>query len=273
MSNFNSKKKALAPWMKVAATGGILLGAAAIVGSGAFAVWTSSATANASVNAGSVLLNMTDTNLSLKGMAPGDTVQQILTISFDQSTATGNAVTAIKFSAIPGTETKGTNLSPVGTNGYNDKSGSSLYSGSVASDVSDIKYPDGTKNLGAAAGDNALTYTLQTCTVPWAKAPSSTIYSCSGTTTSTAGGTTSTLKSLANGDDTVLTPNRFDGTLAADDQTPFVASGDKVSLYSMISITLPWKANNSFEGASLPLTFNVSAVQRSAVTTAPTPAL
>ncbi len=269
MSILTSNKKALAPWMKIAATGGILLGAAAIVGSGAFAVWTSSATANATINAGSVNISMSNSNIDLKGMAPGDTVQQLLTVSFPQSATTGNAVSGIKFSAAPGTEITGTNPAASGTSGFYDLSGSSLYTGSVTSNVSTTAYPDGTFNLGAVAGTSALTYTLQTCTESWKKVSPSTIYTCPGTTSSTGGGGTSLLSDIKITSPLTLSPHDFDSTASATAQTPFTAVSGSVTLYSMISITLPWTANNSFEGASLPLVFNASAVQRSGVTTAP----
>lgn len=269
MSNLTNRKKALSPWMKIAATGGILLGAAAIVGSGAFAVFTSSATANSSLNSGSISLSMSDSNINLKGMAPGDTVQQLLTISFPQSASTGNLVTGVKFSATKGTEVTGVNPSASGTNGYNDLGGSSLYTGSVASSVSTTAYPDGTYNLGAVAGSSALTYTLQTCTESWKKVSSSTVYTCAGTTTVTGGGNTSPLSAIKITSPLTLTANNFDSSASTAAQTPFTAVSDNVTLYSMISITLPSTANNSFEGASLPLVFNASAVQRSAVTTAP----
>jgi hypothetical protein len=268
MNNLTSNTKALAPWLKIAATGGILLGAAAIVGSGAFAVWTSSGTANASINAGSVSIAMSNSNIDLKGMAPGDTVQQLLTIGFPQTAATGTAVSAIKFSVALSSETTGINPSAVGTSGYGDLSGGSLFGGSTASDANSATYPDGTKNAGAAAGSSALTYKIETCSVPWTKVGTA-AYTCGGNTSQTAGGATSVLNSITKTTPLTLAPSNFD-TLTTPSPTAFAATGDDVSLYSMISITLPWAANNSFAGAKADLTFNASAVQRDGVTSAPT---
>jgi hypothetical protein len=275
MSNLTVKKTALAPWMKIAATGGILLGAAAIVGSGAFAVWTSSATATSSINAGSVNISLSNSNIELTGMAPGDTVQQLLTIGFPQTAVTGNAVSGIKLSVTPGTvaqgtETLGVNLAAAGTAGSNDLSGGSLYSGSAASIVSDVAYPDGTFNLGADLHSSALTYKIETCSIPWTKATPTSVYVCTvddlGVVTQTAGGATTVLNSMTTTSPLTLAPSKFD---ALNTTTSFAPTGGAVSLYSMISITLPWSANNSFAGSSVALTFNASAVQRDAITTAP----
>jgi hypothetical protein len=260
----------LAPWLKIAATGGILLGAAAIVGSGAFAVWTSSATADATINAGSVNISMSDSNIVLNGMAPGDTVQQLLTIGFPQTTATGNAVSGIKMSVVKVDETLGNNLSAVGTSGFNDLSGGSLFNGSAASEESTTAYPDGTFGKGAVLGSSALTYTIDTCSVQWTKASPTSPFVCEGVTSPTAGGVGSDLNTITTTSPLELVPNNFDKSLATTPQLAFVANDGAVAIYSMISITLPWSANNSFAGASVALTFNASAVQRAAVTTAPT---
>jgi len=263
-----SNTKALTPWLKIAATGGILLGAAAIVGSGAFAVWTSSSTANASINAGSVNISMSNSNIELNGMAPGDTVQQLLTIGFPQTEATGNAVTAIKFSVAASSQTAGKNPSAVGTSGSGDLSGGTLFGGSALSVANSVTYPDGTFNAGAAAGSNALTYKIETCNVQWVKVGTGP-YTCDGTISPTAGGSDSVLNGITNANPLTLVPKNFD-TQITTPQTAFASTGGAVSLYSMISITLPWDANNSFAGAKAALTFNASAVQRLGVTSAPT---
>ena len=272
MSNLTNKK-ALAPWMKIAATGGILLGAAAIVGSGAFAVFTSSATANSSLNAGSAHITMSSSNITLTGMTPGDTVQQLLTISFAQSAATGDQITGIDFSVAAGSETTGTNPAASGTSGSNDGTGSSLFTGSVASTISSTAYPDGTTNQGATQGSSALTYIIQTCATQWQKVSPSVVYTCATTPVATAGSASTVLNGITNTAPLKLYPidfgNSSTASTTAPNQTPFVATTNTVALYSMISITLPRTANNSFEGASVPLTFNASAEQRAGVTTAP----
>ena len=268
MSKFIRTQKALSPWIKIAATGGILLGTAAIIGSGAFAVWTSSSTATASVSDGSIKLTMVGSTVALKGMTPGDTVQQLLTISFPQTTDTGNQVTAIKFSVAPGTEVLGTNTSTSSsTAGYNDSTGSSLFSGSVASLTPNVTYADGTQSVTAAAGSSALVYTINTCTVPWAKVGSNPYYSCSGTTTSTAGSSTANLNAITSTSPLTLSPANFDSTAATASQTPFAAVSGLVTLNTMLSVTLPRSANNSFIGASIPLSFTASIVQRDGTVT------
>lgn len=268
MKNLSSTK-ALAPWLKIAATGGILLGAAAIVGSGAFAVWTSSATAKSSIDSGSIDVSMSNGSINLEGMAPGDTVQQLLTISFPQTAATGNQVTGIKFSVTPGAETLGTNPSAVGADGYDDNTGGSLFTGSAASRTEGgVTYPDGSVSTPVLAGTSALTYKIETCAVAWTPADGG--YTCpTDSTKLTAGGVDTPLKSIATSGNGVLTLNPGNFTK---DATAFVATGDPgaVALYSMISVTLPSTANNSLEKASIGLTFRASAVQRAGITTTPT---
>lgn len=257
-----SARKARGPWIKIAVTGGILLGAATIVGSGAFAVWTSSATANAAVSAGAIKINLTDSNLNATGMAPGDTIQELLPISFTQATNSGNLVSAIKFSVAASHDTTGTNPSAVNTAGANDGTGSSLFLGSVAAPAA--INADGSTFSEVTAGSNALTFSISTCPDAWTKVSPATTYSCDVTPTVTAVQGTA-LNTIQSTSPLVLTPALF-GIAGAN---TFPSDNGDVNLHSMISVTLPISANNSFTSASVKLTFSASVVQRAAVTTAP----
>lgn len=260
-----SDKKALAPWMKIAATGGILLGAAAIVGSGAFAVWTSSATADAAITAGAIKIDLTNSNITATGMAPGDTIEQLLPISFTQAANSGDLVTCIKLFVTASNDTLGVNPSTLGTAGFNDGSGSSLFTGSVASTKSTVAYPDGTSGLGADLNSSALTYKISTCANEWTQTAPGAAYTCDVTPTVTAiaGTDLNTIQALT---PLTLTPTSFGVTGSP---TTFPSDNVTVSLHSMISITLPSTANNSFEKASVKLTFSASVIQRNGITTAP----
>jgi hypothetical protein len=253
------KKKAVNSWIKVGVTAAILLGSAAIVGSGAFAVWTSSATANAAVNAGAIKISLVDSNITASGMAPGDTIQELLPISFAQATNSGDLVTAMNFSVAASNQLAGVNPSAANTAGANDGTGSSLFTGSVAAPAATNF--DGSAFTAVSAGSSALTFSIDTCSVQWVKVAPATAYSCAGTTTSTVAGG-SVLNSIQHTSPLTLTPSQFGQT-----GTTFASSNGDVNLYSLVSVTLPATANNSFTNAGVKLAFNASAVQRNGITT------
>jgi hypothetical protein len=256
----NSNKKAVNSWMKIGVTGAILIGAAAIVGSGAFAVWTSSATANAAVNAGAIKIDLTDSNITANGMAPGDTIQDLLPISFAQATNKGNLVTAIQLSVAASNETLGSNPSAINTAGYTDGTGSSLFTGSVsaplATTLAGVAAP-------AVAKSSALTYSISTCSVQWVKLAGATTYSCATTpvVTKAAGDDLNLISATA---PLVLHPSDFG---IAGSPVAFPSDAGDVNLYAMVSITLPDTANNSFTNAGVKLTFNAAVQQRDGIVT------
>lgn len=255
-----SRSKTANSWIKVGVTAAILLGSAAIVGTGAFAVWTSSATANAAINAGAIKIDMTDSNINATGMAPGDTIQELLPISFKQATNSGDLVSAIQFSVAASGDVTGVNNAAANTAGALDGTGSSLFSGSVAAPETNY---NGNDVAAVLRGSSALTFSIDTCSVPWARVAPATTYSCSGIPTHTvaAGGA---LNSIQQGSALSLSPAQF-----GQSGTTFTSSTGDVNLYSLISITLPGTANNSFTGAGVQLTFNASALQRAGTLTAP----
>lgn len=250
---------AATPWIKIGVTAAILVGSAAIVGSGAFAVWTSSATANAAVNAGAIKISLVDSNITASGMAPGDTIQELLPISFAQATNGGDLVTGITFSVAASNQVAGINPSDPNTAGANDGTGSSLFGGSVYAPAATNS--DGTAFTAVAAGSSALTFSISTCSVQWAKVAPATSYSCAGTTTVTTAGDT-VLNTIQRTTPLTFVPSQFGQT-----GSTFAANGADVNLYSLISLTLPATANNSFTNAGVKLTFNAAAVQRNGVTT------
>lgn len=169
-----SRNKTTNSWIKVGVTAAILLGSAAIVGSGAFAVWTSSATANAAVNAGAIKISLADSNIVASGMAPGDTIQELLPITFAQATNSGDLVSAINFSVAASNQVVGVNPSDANTAGANDGTGSSLFTGSVAAPATTNS--DGSAFAAVAAGSSALTFSINTCSVQWVKIAPATSY-------------------------------------------------------------------------------------------------
>lgn len=258
-----SHKKAANSWVKVGVTAAILIGSAAIVGTGAFAVFTSSATANAAVNAGAIKINLVDSNITASGMAPGDTIQELLPMSFAQATNTNDLVSAIQFSVTATHSILGQNNAAAGTAGANDGTGSSLLTGAVFAPAATNF--DGSPFLEVAAKSSALTFSIDTCSVQWVKVAPATSYSCSGTTTHTVAdnATLESIQSAANGGTPItLSPAQFGQTGAT-----FTSSNGDVKLYSLVSVTLPQTANNSFTGAGIQLAFNAVAIQRAGTVT------
>lgn len=221
------------PWKKIALTGGILLAAGALVGSGAFAVFTDSGTATGDVDAGQLDIVVSG-DFSVTDIAPGDTVQRTLDLTLPNATNDGDLVSNVRF--------------------YQD----------VTADQIGTDSPD-TAGAGESlvTGSDGLNYRLITCSVAWTPAAAAPAgpYTCSGTQTVTGNGKLSTIGGVANAVD--FTPADFGVTPTATGTFPSDA-GD-VSLHSLIELVLPSAADNDYENASAQITFTAAAIQRGGI--------
>lgn len=224
---------------KIIATGGVLIGAAAIVGAGAFATFTATGVASVSAAAGAVkIANVT--TMTINNMAPGDTVYKEMTITMPSTAGAGNLASGLALSfAAP---TGGALVTGNDGNGY---SGGSL--------------------LDAT---NGLQFKVLTCPVAWtAISPTPT----SGPLVACANNTPTVTSPSTNLNDFVSThtlhtfaPSDF-GLTATSSGTFNTASGD-LPIYSMAVFTLPSSADNKYQKASTTLSFTFVAVQRAAAT-------
>ena len=229
-------KRPVATWKKITVTGAILLGVGALATGGAFAVFTSSGTATLAANAGSLNIVMTGT-YTVANLAPGDQVQRLLPITLPKAANNGQLVSSVKFFYDVTSDTAGTTDATTGA-----KTGQSLVTGA-----------------------QGLTYKLLTCSVAWTPVTSPTVttgaYSCSGTTTPTASGKLSAIKSVASA--LTLAPADFGVTPTANGTFP-TDSGD-ISLNTLIQLDLPSAADNNYENAATSLTFTAAAIQRDGI--------
>ncbi|AJM76974.1 TasA family protein [Rathayibacter toxicus] len=220
------------PWKKIALTGGVLLAAGSLVGSGAFAVFTDVGTAVGNVDAGQIGIVATG-GFTVSDIAPGDTVQRQLLLQLPNATNDGDLVSSVRFYQDVTAETLGTD-SPLTPGG-----GESLVSGS-----------------------DGLTYRVLTCSTSWTPANAATgPYTCGGTQTLTGSGKLSTIGGVANAVD--FTPTSFGITPTSTGTFPSDA-GD-VNLNTLIELVLPSSADNDYENASAQLTFTAAAIQRGGI--------
>ena len=217
---------------KIVITGGVLMGAAAIVGAGAFAVFTSTGTATVNAQAGQLDVSISDTNLSIENMAPGDTVYKELTVDL----AGTNLFSALDFSVTGAGEVAGED--PHGV----DDSASLL------------------------SGTNGLTYRIVTCSSAWEASGSDPAvpFICPVGATSTVTKTVTALSTI----DSTDGPSAKNSFV----KTDFSATGDVFdttlgdsTIHAMIILNLPVAANNGYQGAKVNLSFNVVATARGAV--------
>ncbi|WP_085477920.1 TasA family protein [Rathayibacter oskolensis] len=221
-------------WKKIALTGGVLLAAGALAGAGAFAVFTDSDTASTTVDAGQLDIEATGTYV-VEDIAPGDTVQRPLVLELPNATNDGDLVSAVRFSqAVEDGETLGTDDPAL------DGPGESL-----------------------VTGEDGLTYTITTCTVPWVNAPAvpgglEGPYTCAGVATPTSTGVLADLGTAVD-----FEPGDFGVTPTATGTFPSDA-GD-VALNMLIELELPTEADNDYENAAAEITFTAAAIQRDGI--------
>lgn len=223
---------------KIVATGGVLIGAAAIVGAGAFATFTSTGQATVSADAGQLKVAMSQT-FTINNMAPGDTVYKLLPIVLPTTGSAGNLVSALGVFLTTSADTAGT-----------------------APDV-----PGAGKSL--KGGADGLTYIIQTCDEVWTAAvtpgPAVAPFTCEGNLTETSTSVAShKLSSLEGAVNTVeFVPSDFGVSENAGTGT-FITDSADVSLHSMIVFKLPTTANNDYQKAAWSFALTVAALQRDA---------
>ena len=225
-------KGSLGTLEKLIVTGGVLVGAAAVVGAGAFAVFTSTGTATVAADAGALKVALS-VNYTIEDMAPGDSVYRSLPIELPATGSAGNLVSAVGF--------------------YFDT-------------TSDVLGNVGSTGKSLVAGSNGLTYRILTCSVPWVASTATPVtvpYECNGdetnTTPSLAAAQLSSIQGVANVRQFV--PADFGKTPTA--SGTFNTDTTSVNVYSMIEFALPVAANNDYQNASVDLAFTVAAMQRS----------
>lgn len=223
---------------KIVATGGVLIVAAAIVGAGAFATFTSTGQATVSADAGQLKVAMSQT-FTIENMAPGDTVYKLLPIVLPTTGSAGNLVSALGVFLDTTVDTVGT-----------------------APDVTG-------EGKSLKVGTEGLTYIIQTCDEVWTPAvtPGPTVapFTCGGTLTETSTNVAShKLSSLEGVVNTVeFVPSDF-GVSANAGTGTFITDVADVPLYSMIVIELPTAANNDYQKAAWSFDLTVTALQRDA---------
>lgn len=223
---------------KIVATGGVLIGAAAIVGAGAFATFTSTGQATVSADAGELKVAMSQT-FTIDNMAPGDTVYKLLPIVLPTTGSAGNLVSALGVFLDTTADTVGTAPDVIGQG----------------------------KSLNG--GTDGLTYVIKTCDEAWtpvvSPSPTDAPFACAGTVTETSTGVAShklsSLEGVANSVE--FLPSDF-GVSANAGTGTFITDVDDVPLYSMIVFELPTTANNDYQKAAWSFDLTVTAVQRDA---------
>jgi hypothetical protein len=221
---------------KIVATGGVLIGAAAIVGAGAFATFTSTGLASVTADAGQLNLQMDET-YTIEDMAPGDIVYKPLTITIPTSANGANLVSGLDFFVVGTADVLG-----------DDPQVDSL-----------------TDSESLMDGPQGLHYTIKTCAQAWTATPGeATPYTCGALTPPTVTAVDGELKNIQTSTHKLsFIPDDFDVTPVSG---MFDTSASDVVLYSMIVFTLPEAAGNEYQNASIHLDFTVSATQRTATT-------
>ena len=230
--NIPKMKNPLGTLEKIVATGGVLVGAAAIVGAGAFAVFTSTGAATIAADAGALKVALSE-NYTIDNIAPGDSVYRSLPIELPATGSAGNLVSAVGF--------------------YFDT-------------TNDVVGTVGSTGKSLVSGANGLTYRILTCSVPWVASTAAIVtvpYECTGAETNTTpalvAAQLSTVEGVANVRE--FGPSDFGKTPTA--SGTFNTDTTSVNLYSMIEFALPEVANNDYQNASVDLAFTVAAMQRS----------
>lgn len=220
------------PWKKIALTGAVLIGAGALVGAGAFAVFTASGTATNAVDAGQLDILVTGT-ATVSDIAPGDIVQRPIGISLPTTTNDGDLVASVRLQTGITADTVGTSDASTGVG-----SGQSLVSGAQGLDYS---------------YDVCVNGTWSTTTAPAG------VYTCSGTVTNLGTGKLNTLSTVPLN----LTPAAFGVTPTTTGTFPTDAG--TVTLNTLMTLTLPTAADNNYENASATITYTASAIQRAGI--------
>jgi hypothetical protein len=236
---------------KIIATGGVLLGGAAIVAAGAFATFTSTGQATVGADAGELNVKLT-TGFTVRDMAPGDTVYSLLPIDLPDTGAGGNLLSAL---------------------GMYIDSGALVDRAGHDPDVSSGTTTNDAKLLADVHG---LTFVVKTCSQPWTAAlagngPPTCDAPATETTanpTRTSTGAAGAIGKLGN----MVTPaNMLEyvpadlGALATTGGLFETGQGD-VKLNTMIALSLPVAADNNYQNAWTSFNFVVAAIQRSGVT-------
>jgi hypothetical protein len=224
---------------KIVATGGVLIGAAAIVGAGAFATFTATGNATVSADAGAVKIANVS-NMTIGDMAPGDVVYKAMTVDLPSTAGAGNLASGLELSFVAPT-------------------GASLVLGD-----------DGQGNTGGSLLDAAtgLQFSVLTCPIAWtAISPvplTGPLVECVGftpTVTSAATDLNDFVSTL-----TVHTFAPSDFGLTATDSGTFDTAAGAVPIYAMAVFELPQGAGNTYQNASTALSFTFVAVQRAGAT-------
>lgn len=221
-------------WKKIAATGGILAGAATLATMGAFAIFTDSDTATTAVDAGELDIVL-EGDVTVSDIAPGDTVQRPVSIELPDATNDGDLVEFVRF--------------------YFD-----VTSDTAGGDGQAIALGDGESLV---SGTDGLVYSLITCVGgEWTTATDpSGPYTCDGTEEVTGTGKLSTINGVANAAN--FTPADFGLTATATNTFP--SDGGAIALNSLIQFELPSTADNAYENAATALTFTAAAIQRDGI--------
>ena len=236
---WSQKISQLGTFEKIVATGGVLMGAAALVGAGAFATFTATESASVAATAGAVkLANVT--NMTINAMAPGDTVYKAMTVTLPSTAGAGNLASGLTLSFVAPT-------------------GGSLVLGN------DQRGASGGSLLNAT---NGLQFKVLTCPVAWtpiSPAPTSgPLVECVGSTPTVTSASTSLNDFVSTSPLHTFAPAAF-GLTATTSGTFNTAAGD-VPIYAMAVFTLPVGADNTYQNASTTLSFTFVAVQRASAT-------
>ena len=224
---------------KIVATGGVLIGAAAIVSAGAFATFTSTGNASVSAAAGAIkIANVTA--MTIDKMAPGDVVYKAMTVNLPSTAGAGNLASGLELSFV----------APTGTSLVLGDDGKSHTGGSL---------------LDATTG---LQFQVLTCPVAWtaiSPVPSTGArVECAGNTPTVTSAETDLNNFVSTHSIHTFTPSNFG--LTATSSGTFNTDGGAVPIYAMAVFRLPAGADNTYQNASTALTFTFVSVQRDAST-------
>ncbi len=224
---------------KIVATGGVLIGAAAIVGAGAFATFTATGTASVSADAGAIkIANVT--TMTIESMAPGDTVYQAMTVTMPTTAGAGNLASGLELSfAAP------TNSALVLGDDGDGHTGGSL--------------------LDATTG---LQFSVLTCPVAWTSISpvpaSGPLVECVGSVPTTTVASTDLNDFVSTHAVHTFAPADFGLTPTA--SGTFNTAAGAIPIYAMAVFTLPAAADNTYQNAATTLSFTFVAVQRAGAT-------
>jgi hypothetical protein len=224
---------------KIVATGGVLIGGAAIVGAGAFATFTSTGNASVSADAGAVKITNV-TAMTIGDMAPGDVVYKEMTVNLPSTAGAGNLASGLELSFVA-------------------PSGASLVLGN-----------DGKGNSGGSLLDatTGLQFSVLTCPVAWtAISPVPTtgpLVECVGSAPTVTSAATNLNDFVSTHAIHTFAPSDFG--LTATTSGTFNTDGGAVPIYAMAVFRLPVGADNTYQNASTALSFTFVAVQRAGAT-------